>query len=271
MRRLHVGTASFNMRHEPTWYVGAVMWIPPGKNDTSTGWTCSNVSRINGRNLPTAIWFDGASASLLLFFKRTQELQLPHLAVFGDFGVVFESELIQDAVEASAQFNGLVYVRLKSEAGVKIEFLRNTISFEESRPEKTAELPVSLGEVRKLARLTVRMGEGSAPGATVQKPAGKLCFAQRPVMGRFGRAALKPLFQFIAAGGGELPRRAPESLQCWEMTPPRSVLREIRSAELDKAARICPDANMANITSFGKLQREFPVLPPTTTTRQTYR
>ena len=42
--------------------------------------------------------------------------------------------------------------------------------------------------------------------AAPQKLAGKLCFAQTATMGRFGRAALKPIYELIAKESGATPR-----------------------------------------------------------------
>ena len=64
-----------------------------------------------------------------------------------------------------------------------------SLSFPEAKIKKLVEFASDLAE------------QDSVVLATLQKIAGKLSYRQAAIMGRFGRAALKPAYELIAKGG----------------------------------------------------------------------
>ena len=68
-----------------------------------------------------------------------------------------------------------------------------------------ASLQPSDCRIQKLVELMERLATKSHISlAEMQKAAGKLRFAQTMAMGRFGKAAMRPLYELIAQGGGPL-------------------------------------------------------------------
>ena len=62
-----------------------------------------------------------------------------------------------------------------------------------------ASLAFPKAEIKKLRELGGEMArQVCAPAAAPQVLAGKLCFTQTAIMGRFGRAASKPIYKLIA-------------------------------------------------------------------------
>ena len=74
-----------------------------------------------------------------------------------------------------------------------------TIHFAISYDETIASLQLSESRIQKLVELTeLLMTKTYITLAELQKAAGKLCFAQTMIMGRFGRAAMRPFYELIA-------------------------------------------------------------------------
>ena len=62
-------------------------------------------------------------------------------------------------------------------------------------------------KIQKLVELVIELADREAASlGTSEKLAGKLRFTQTAVMGRFGRAALRPICELIAKGGDRLSR-----------------------------------------------------------------
>ena len=98
-----------------------------------------------------------------------------------------------------------VLKKKKSEAGSEIECLGVATKFLLSYEETIASLRLSENRTKKLVGLMEHLASKRTLSlAELQKAAGKLCFAQTMIMGRFGRAALMPFYDLITKGGGEL-------------------------------------------------------------------
>ena len=69
----------------------------------------------------------------------------------------------------------------------------------------------------------------SAALAHLQKLAGRLCFTQTAIMGRFGRAALRPIYELISKNGGKLSRSFKLCLSWWVKVLPAITPRLIVS------------------------------------------
>ena len=81
--------------------------------------------------------------------------------------------------------------------------------------------------------------------AHLQKLAGRLCFTQTAIMGRFGRAALRPIYELISQGGGTLTASFKRCLQWWVRVQPAIMPRLIlsfREPEDAEPFRIYSDA-----------------------------
>ena len=76
-----------------------------------------------------------------------------------------------------------------------------------------ASLAFSEAEIKKLVEFAEDLAQQDAAAlATPQKLAGELPFTQTAIVGRFGRAALKPIFELTAKGGGATPRNVEDLL-----------------------------------------------------------
>ena len=81
--------------------------------------------------------------------------------------------------------------------------------------------------------------------AFLQKLAGKLRFAQAAAMGRHDKAALKPTYDLIAAGGGQFPTTVKHSIKWWEEKHPFIVPKVLMDSKLSDGpgpVRIYSDA-----------------------------
>ena len=126
-------------------------------------------------------------------------LKLPCVGYYDDFAIVTPRILIDKALEAPAKLNDFLLIILekkKSEAGRVLEFLGITIYFSISYEEAITSLQPSKSRIQKLVELTEHLATKTyITLAELQLAAGKLCFAQTMIMGRFGRAAMRPFFR----------------------------------------------------------------------------
>ena len=79
----------------------------------------------------------------------------------------------------------------------------------------------------------------------VQKLAGKLCFAQTMVMGRFGKAALRPIYEMISRGGGSSTIAFRICLEWRKCVLPKIAPRIIKAppeGEAERPVRVYSDA-----------------------------
>ena len=95
----------------------------------------------------------------------------------------------------------------KSEADSDLEVLGLALSFCDECEGGTARLSLPMERIDELVTfaLVFRVA-GRASLATLRKLGRKLRFAQTALVGRFGRAAPKLLYDLIAKGGGGLSR-----------------------------------------------------------------
>ena len=185
-------------------------------------------------------------------------LKLPCVGFFDDFAIVAPWILIAKALEAFTKLNDLLLIILKkkkSEAGRALEFLGIAIHFAISYGETIASLQLSESRIQKLVELTEHLAAKTyITLAELQKAAGKLCFDQTMILGRFGRAAIRPLHELIAQGGGKPARALSECLrrrrQILPNIPPR-VIKAPPEVDEDRPVRIYSDAtgegNMAGL------------------------
>lgn len=103
----------------------------------------------------------------------------------------------------------------RPEGGRELDLSGFLICFRSGDGQVIPSLSLSKESIEKVVALVKNMKmEGSAPLASLQKLAGKLNFAPRAIMGRFGMAATKPIYQLKGECGGELPRHVFNSLRC---------------------------------------------------------
>ena len=107
----------------------------------------------------------------------------------------------------------------------------------------------------------------SAALAHLQKLAGRLRLTQTAIMGRFGRAALRPICELISKGGGTLSRSLKQCLRWWVRVLPTIMPRLItsyREREDSEPFRIYSDATgegtLASICFFPQTVSALPVL-----------
>ena len=118
----------------------------------------------------------------------------------------------------------------KSEFGTLLEFLGLTISFRNDGSSTLASLSLSPEKIQKLVEMIEALSsQHSAALAHLQKLAGRLCFTQTAIMSRFGRAALRPIYELISKGGGALSRSFKQCLQWWVRVLPAIMPRLIVS------------------------------------------
>ena len=93
-----------------------------------------------------------------------------------------------------------------------------------------ASLSLSQEKILKLVKMIEELScQHSAALAHLQKLAGKLRFTQTAIMGRFGRAALRPVYELISKGGGTLSRSLRQCLRWWVRVLPTITPRLIVS------------------------------------------
>ena len=133
------------------------------------------------------------------------------------FRIVATSCLMDLALEAFTELTKALLVDLrthKSEAGSLLEFLGLAASFRDDRGDEMACQALPETGIKKLVEIAEDFAEqDSAALATLQQLAGKLPFTRTSIMGRFGRAALQPVYVLIARGGGAFPRNVKDCLR----------------------------------------------------------
>ena len=176
-------------------------------------------------------------------------LKIPCVGYYDDFGLISPECLIKDALGIFTSFNKALLIILKdskSEFGTLLEFLGLTISFRNDGSPVLASLSLSPEKNSKLVEMIEALSrQKSAALAHVQKLAGRLCFTQTAIMGRFGRAALRPIYELISKGGGPLSRSFKLCLRWWVKILPAIMPRLIASfleAEDSEPFRIYSDA-----------------------------
>ena len=91
----------------------------------------------------------------------------------------------------------------KSGAGAPLELHEVAIGFRDDCHEVIASLSPSRERIATLLKMAEELREGeSAAAACLQKLSGKLGFVQTAAAGHCGGAALRPLHELIAGGGG---------------------------------------------------------------------
>ena len=112
--------------------------------------------------------------------------------------------LVKLALSSFARFNGLLYSGLEknnSEAASILDFFGATSSFRGDFQMVIASLSLSKERIEKLTKLAGELREEASASATSRQIlAGKLSFAQAASMGRFGRASLEPIYEFMTGG-----------------------------------------------------------------------
>ena len=84
-----------------------------------------------------------------------------------------------------------------------------------------ASLASSEAQIKKLVEVAGYLAEQDfAAVATHQKLAGEISFSLTAITGRFGRAALKPIYELILKEGGPAPRGVKDSLRWWPSVLP---------------------------------------------------
>ena len=108
---------------------------------------------------------------------------------------------------------------------------------------------------------------GAACASPRRKLAGKLCFAQTAATGRSGEAALKPIYDLIASGGGQFSREVENSSRCWESVPQTlnpGLILDSKIAGKRNPVRIYSDASGAGgletLTFTSSDERPLPLL-----------
>ena len=103
--------------------------------------------------------------------------------------------------------------------------------------------------------------------ARLQKLAGRLRFTQAAAMGKFGRAALRPIYELIAKGGGKLSPDFEECLGLRARVLPAITPRLILSREsqgVSEPFRIYSDGagggKLASVTFSPRSNRVLPIL-----------
>ena len=161
--------------------------------------------------------------------------EIPFVGNFDYFATVKPEALVNEALQSFAEFNDVPFTtlkRLKSQNGPAIGYLELTAGFRDKYGETIASLSLSYKRIRKSVSLVNEIPESrKASLAELRKLAGKWRFAQEMVMGRFGKAALKPVYGLIARGGGTLPRGMKKCLRRWELTRPNIAPRLMTSSE----------------------------------------
>ena len=198
-------------------------------------------------------------------------LKIPCVGYYDDFGIILPECLVKDGLSVFTSFNKALRIILKdskSEFGTLLEFLGLTISFWNDGSPTLASLSLSQEKIRKLVQMIEALStQHSVALAHLQKLAGKLCFTQTAIMGRFGRAALRPIYELISQGGGTLTVSFKRCLQWWVRVLPAIMPRLImsfREPEDEEPFRIYSDAtgegNLASICFPPQANQALPFL-----------
>ena len=185
-------------------------------------------------------------------------LKIPCVGYYDDFGIILPVCLVKDGLDIFTSFNKALFIILKdkkSEFGTFLEFLGLIISFRNDGSPILASLSLSPEKIRKLVEMIEALSsQNSVALAHLQKLAGRLCFTQTSIMGRFGRAALRPIYELISQGGGPITGSFRRCLQWWVKVLPAIMPRLImgfREPEEEEPFRIYSDAtgegNLASI------------------------
>ena len=136
-------------------------------------------------------------------------LEISCADAYGDIGIVASSCLVRLDLEAFTGPNEALFEALKhhkSEASSFLEFLGLAASLRDDGGDVIANLALSVGKTAKRVELAEEMSrQGFVSVAAPQTIAGGLRVPQTAIMGRFGRAALKPICEPIAKEGGTIP------------------------------------------------------------------
>ena len=150
-------------------------------------------------------WLCRAIASI-----ACRRLEVPRFGHCGVFGIVAPEAFVKLHLRASANLPIHLFTTPKldeSEADSDLEVSGLALSFCDECEGVTARFSLPKERIDELVTFALELRvAGRASLATLRKLAGKLRFAQTAVVGRFGRAAPKLLFDLIAKGGGDLSR-----------------------------------------------------------------
>ena len=188
-------------------------------------------------------------------------LNLPCVGYYDDFAIVAPKLVIDKALQAFTTLRDELFAILKkskSEAGPNLELLGLAIHFEEGYEDAIATLELAPTRIEKLIKMARELkGKNQVALAEIQKDAGKLRFAQTMITGRSGRAAMRPIYELIAKGSGNMPQDMKDCLFWRELAFPNLAPRLIRSPSSQDTTypiRIYSDAtregNLASITLF---------------------
>ena len=115
--------------------------------------------------------------------------------------------------------------------GSFLDFLGLANSSRYDGGDVVASLVVSAETIGRLVELAERLSvQGTASLVAFLKLAYKVCLAHTAVMGRFGRAAVRPIYELIAVGGGAFPRAVKGGRRWWGLALPAIAPRLITSA-----------------------------------------
>ena len=133
-------------------------------------------------------------------------LKIPCVGYYDDFGIVAPRAMAKLALLTFTNFYDepfLILKRNKSEADSNLDFSKLTISSRDEVKEVIASLALSKERIDRFIALARELRVAyRASLATLPKLAGQLRFAQTAVVGMFGRAAVQPVYELIARGGG---------------------------------------------------------------------
>ena len=173
-------------------------------------------------------------------------LKIPCLGYFDDFGIITTEMTVHEALNAFTKMNHILGFELKiekSDWGTVLEFLGVTITFYVVRSGCVALLSLSHDRVQKLSsEIEKILLADHIFLAELQKLVGKLNFAQTATMGKVGRVALRPLYDMVMRGGGQLDKRSRWALEWWVRLLPDMAPRMIRPIGHLVDVRIYSDA-----------------------------
>ena len=220
---------------------------------------------------PAAAVLHYNSFSRAVAFTACRILKIHCTGFYDDFGIVAPSCLVSLALKAFAGLNDAsfgVLKRRKSEASCFLEYLGLSASPSDDGGDAVASLALSETEIRKIVEFANEMSrQDSASAAALRKLAGKLRSAPTAIMGRFGRAATKPVYELIAKQGGTCPQSVKDCHRCWEFALPAIFPRLIwclRNINPANPVRIYSDATgagkLASVSFFSREEERQPVL-----------
>ena len=142
------------------------------------------------------------------------------------------------------------------------------ISFRKDGGHIQASLSLAEAKIQKLAQMIEELADHHAASvARLRKLAGRLRFTQTAVAGRFGRAALRPIYDLISICGGKLSQefttRLRRRVRVLPTITPRLIL-SYEEPETPEPFRIYSDAtgegNLASITFLPRSNPDLPIL-----------